>query len=503
MVQRRISAAAGAVAVAAAALIGLPAFSSATTVKSDLSSYAPAQTRATSPTPKTEPPLHGSNPHGQGSVAVVDLNPSATRPYSADPDGSPDAEDVVVGRARGEQRADGTYHGHITVAALFGNEILSGADTNPGESVDTDILQPLLNGLCTGTGICLNAVHVTSSTSGAGSTNRFSLLNATIGPATGGLPVGTPGLSIGAAESNGNIGATSTCQTSHGDSNVANVTAGATVADVASSSSDTTACRDTAAVQTNSSSVINLGTTGIAIPPLIPAGCATGAADTVGGIPVLLEIVCNADDASGTGGTQNGGTATSDPYGVRDALDVYVGAIGATAVAKVSTSSSESSAHAPAAAPPPPPPPGPPPPPVAPPPPAAAPPPPPATTTPTVPTTTTPATATDNGGGNTGDDTTGNSSPNGNGDNGAGATPECSDKVDNDGDGKIDFGNDPGCSSATDDSEADGSGNLGAAAAKKLPFTGTDVVGLGLAGALLLAAGLALRGPTRRRELGP
>jgi hypothetical protein len=492
MLHGRLSGAAAAAAVATAALIALPSFSSGATVKSDLNSYTPAQTRATSPTPKTEPPLHGSNPHGQGSVAVVDLAPSATRPYSADPDGSPDSEDVVVGRARGEQRSDGSYHGHITVAALFGNEILGGPDTNPGETVDTDILQPLLDGLCTGTGICLSAVHVTSTTTATGSTNRFSLAHATIGSVAGGLPVGTPGLSIGAAESNGNIGATATCQTSHGDSNVANVTAGATIADVATSSSDTIACQNQAPIQSNSSSVINLGTTGIAIPPLIPAGCATGAADTVGGIPVLLEIVCNADDSSKTGGSQTGGT---DPYGVRNALDVYVGAIGQAAVAKVSTSSSESVAHAPAVAPPPPPPPGPPPPPVAPPPPAAVPPPPPAVTTPTVPTTTTPATTpTDDG---TGDDTGSGTDDNGSGANSpAAGAAQCSDKVDNDGDGKIDFGNDPGCSSATDDSEADGSAT---ASAKELPFTGTDVLALGLAGALLLAAGLALRGPTRRR----
>ncbi len=488
MVQRGFCAAAATAAITTAALIALPAFSSGATVKSDLNSYAPAQTRATSPTPKTQPPLHGSNPHGQGSVAVVDLNPSATRPYSAEPNGSPDAEDVVVGRARGEQRSDGSYHGHITVAALFGNEILSGADTNAGESVDTDILQPLLTGLCTGTGICLSAVHVTSSTTTTGSTNRFSLAHATIGSVAGGLPVGTPGLSIGAAESNGNIGQNATCQISHGDSNVANVSAGATVADVATSSSDTTACRDQAPIQTNSSSVINLGTTGIAIPPLIPAGCATGAADTVGGIPVLLEIVCNADDSSNGGGSQ-----TSDPYGVRDALDVYVGALGQSALAKVSTSSSESSAHAPAAAPPPPPPP----PPVAPPPPppAVAPPPPPAAVpaTPVIPATTPPPAPT--AGASTPDnEPAAEAAP-------SGGAPECSDKVDNDGDGKIDFGKDPGCSSPTDDSEADGSGNLGGAEAKKLPFTGTDVVGLGLAGALLLAAGLALRGPARRREL--
>jgi hypothetical protein len=75
--------------------------------------------------------------------------------------------------------------------------------------------------------------------------------------------------------------------------------------------------------------------------------------------------------------------------------------------------------------------------------------------------------------------------------------PQCSDGVDNDGDGKVDFGNDPGCSSAGDDSEADNV-SLGG---NELPFTGTDVVLLGLAGSLLLVAGLTLRGPARRREL--
>jgi len=127
-------------------------------------------------------------------------------------------------------------------------------------------------------------------------------------------------------------------------------------------------------------------------------------------------------------------------------------------------------------------------------------------TPPTTPGTTTPTTtppgdtttppATDDGGEDDagGDDESGNE---GAGDDGAGdGTPECSDGVDNDGDGKIDFGSDPGCSSAADDSEA----NAVSLAGNELPFTGTDVVVLGLAGSILLAAGLTLRGPARRRE---
>lgn len=77
--------------------------------------------------------MHGTNPHGQGTVGVVDLQPSPDRPQGGDPAGSDSGEEVVVGRARGEQREDGTYHGHITIVALFGQEIL-GLDTTPGQT---------------------------------------------------------------------------------------------------------------------------------------------------------------------------------------------------------------------------------------------------------------------------------------------------------------------------------------------------------------------------------
>ncbi len=46
---------------------------------------------------------------------------------------------------------------------------------------------------------------------------------------------------------------------------------------------------------------------------------------------------------------------------------------------------------------------------------------------------------------------------NGNGGGGGEGPPECSDERDNDGDGKIDFPNDPGCDSPQDDNETDGS----------------------------------------------
>src|SRR5918994_50703 len=101
-----------------------------------------------------QPPQHGSNPHGQGSVAVGDLTPSSTLPLSGDPDGGDgeDQEEVVVGRSRGEQNADGSYHGHITILALFGNEVI-GVDTGPGETANgplEPLQEQLLDEICMG-----------------------------------------------------------------------------------------------------------------------------------------------------------------------------------------------------------------------------------------------------------------------------------------------------------------------------------------------------------------
>ena len=479
MAQRRRFIGVGAAMLATGALVGLPAFSSGATATPELRSFDSVTPRAISANPMTEPPLHGTNPHGQGSVAVVDIGPTAQRPFSGDPTGQNDSEDVVVGRARGEQRADGSYHGHITVAALFGNEILGGADTNAGQSKHESIAQDLLDGLCTSTGICLTAVRVDSDTTTTGSFNSFSLARASLG----GIP-GVPALSVGAAESQGNISSDGSCQTTHGRSNVASISGtSGLVADVATATSDSKACNNgPAPTQTNSSSVIQLGANGLALPA---PGCANGTADTVTGLPLLLPIICNADDSSATGGAQ-----ASAPYGVRDALDVYVLAVLNQAAVRVSASSAESLAAAPAL-------------------PSTTPPTttttPATATTPTlptssgaatpVPTLTTPATGSGDDAADDGADE--DSGDDGTGDGGGGAT-ECSDGVDNDGDGLIDFGSDPGCTSAADDSED----NSVSIAGNELPFTGTDVVVLGLAGLLLLASGLALRGPARRRDTG-
>ena len=49
--------------------------------------------------PQTTPPLHGTLPHGQGTVAVTQLTADPARPYANDPSGKgPPSELVVVGR---------------------------------------------------------------------------------------------------------------------------------------------------------------------------------------------------------------------------------------------------------------------------------------------------------------------------------------------------------------------------------------------------------------------
>jgi LPXTG-motif cell wall-anchored protein len=99
----------------------------------------------------------------------------------------------------------------------------------------------------------------------------------------------------------------------------------------------------------------------------------------------------------------------------------------------------------------------------------------------------------------------------GNNNGGGGDETQCADGRDNDGDGLIDE-DDPGCHEGNninnpynpdDDSEGSdggggggngGSGDLGSG---ELPFTGTDVIGIALAGLLVLAGGMLLR---RREE---
>jgi len=203
------------------------------------------------------PPLHGTDPHGAGSIATVDLTPGDTNPYGSDP--STSGEEVVVGDTNGTQ-SGGQYHGRVTVLWLFGNPVIQ-VTSNPGESNDGPF-QPINDGLqqlCDGSGgqLCLKLLDMHSSSDSSSSTNSFEVLGAHLG--------GDQGLLIDVGTSNGNISSDGNCQTAHGDSSVANIDAqGSSVAQVGQSDSTSTACNGQAAGQPDQhSTVLGLGGNGL------------------------------------------------------------------------------------------------------------------------------------------------------------------------------------------------------------------------------------------------
>ncbi|MCA1683681.1 MAG: hypothetical protein LC708_00915, partial [Actinobacteria bacterium] len=366
----------------------------------------------------------------------------------------------------------------ISVLGLFGNDVIP-LQTAQGETKGgplQDLQTSVLDPLCTSTNqqVCISALRASSTTTATGSTNDFALARASL-----------LGLGIGAGESNGTIVQDANCQTAGGSARTANVTTSTgTVAGAANSTSTSKSCRGAAPVVTNTSEVLNLGGTGV---PLPAAGCANGTPDTQAGLPGLLPIICNAEEIAGAAA-------------VREALSVFALQVGTNSLLKETTAASESLTVAPEAG---------------------------AQCSDTidndgdgvadtndpgchsdgnaanaasfVPTDNDEANAAAPGGGSGGNDD----------DDDDGGDTECSDGRDNDGDGVSDE-DDPGCHTdgdannpdsydPDDDSEANGGGGGGGPAdldAGALPFTGTDLIGVSLAGLLVLAGGLLLR----RRE---
>jgi hypothetical protein len=290
------------------------------------------------------PPLHGTNPHGEGTALSVTSEPqSAPQPSNCDSSGS--SEIVVVGRSCGQESSGGSYNGHVTVLALGGNELLGENSTSSG-TTETGSLAPLLgpvltgvNGglsqLCSGTSnnVCLSLLNATSSTSATGSNNSFSAASANVG--------GTSGISATALSSRGNISQSGTCQNATGSSQVANVSpAGTLLAEVASSKDSSTACQNSSQnSQTHISSVLS-GAVSPLTSPILGAACANGTfSQPLAQLPAaLVALYCNASDSNGA--------QASAPYGTSEGLTaILLGGIGQHAP------STESLATAPAAAP--------------------------------------------------------------------------------------------------------------------------------------------------------
>ncbi|MGH9060807.1 MAG: hypothetical protein ACRDZY_15035, partial [Acidimicrobiales bacterium] len=259
---------------------------------------------------------------------------------------SPSSDEIAVaGRSCGEQGADGSYHGHVTVLAAGGQELLGVDSTSAGGSQPTGSFAPLdpavaqldgaLTQICSQDSgmFCLSLLNANSSTTPTGSTNSFQAANATLG--------GPSGVSAGALSSSGNISQNGSCQTADGGSSIATLGAGGTtVADVATSRESSTACRDASQnSQSSSSSVIGgaVAPAGAAI--LGTPGCANGTPNTTDTPlpPALATIECNATD--------NSGAQAAAPYGTNEGLTLIVlGALG------MHSASSESLARAPGVA---------------------------------------------------------------------------------------------------------------------------------------------------------
>jgi hypothetical protein len=360
------------------------------------------------------PPLHGTNPHGNGTAATIDLPASPDRPLGSDPAGTGD-EAVVVGRSVSEQQANGDYHSHITIVALplLSPDLEIGVDAAEGQTSKSplDPLQTtLLDGLCDGTAnaVCLSVLKADATATNTSASSNFSVATAQLG--------GPTGISAGAVSSSGSTSQDSTCQSATGGSNVANANLVTLIrADAISSGTSSKACTDNSTTQTATGNVVNLNEAGIPLP--LAAECGTGALNATGLIPGVAEVVCNADEKNAGQGVTAFPTET---YGIHEGLSAFV--LGS--LTKLTTAASESKTVA----------------------------------SPSGPGNTPPGTPPGGGGGGGGtggDDDQGGAQ--GERDNTGGGGTQCSDGVDNDGDGRTDFPDDPGCSSAADDSEG-GSG---------------------------------------------
>jgi hypothetical protein len=287
--------------------------------------------------PTYTPPLHGTNPHGQGAGAVIDIQPSSSPPYSGDPssDEPPNGEEIILGHSRGDQNEDGSYSGQVTLLWLFGNPIVQ-VTSKPGED-NHGPLQPLqeqlLDQVCDGSDgqLCLTILKMDSSSTSTSSTNQFQLAGASVG--------GEEGINANMLSSNGNISESNGCQTAHGDSNVASVSAGGNPVVDALQSESTSDCNGNV---TQNSTTLKLGGEDVPIPD---AGCPAGSETPFTPLSPLLAAFCNADDANGS--------QTGPFYGVREGLTAFAlitDEESPESLAKVTTAASESQAVAPAEA---------------------------------------------------------------------------------------------------------------------------------------------------------
>ena len=309
------------------------------TVRSVTSTVTKATKSATSAAPSTSsgssytPPMHGTNPHGQGTVVSSSVSPSSHRPNSYNPGGS-GGEALVVGRGRSWQGRNGKYHAHTTIVALLGKELL-GVNANQGQSNGGPLgsLNKALGGICkTSSGdVCLALLVADTTARQNGSHTHFE--------AAGVKSKDLNGLNASVGRSDSGIRRHRSCQTSYGDSSVANLsTSSGQVAGLAQSREQSTSCRGRKPQQRSSSSVARFFGAGVPVPA---KGCGNGHPNTsFDSLAPVVTTVCNADSRN---------SQASAPSGVREALAIISFGTGNNSIIRTSAAASESHAAAPPA----------------------------------------------------------------------------------------------------------------------------------------------------------
>jgi hypothetical protein len=246
----------------------------------------------------TDPAISGTNPHAQGEVLGLDVNIIDL----------PGDEALVIGQSRGDQDNDGDYHGSVVPVAVLGFEIAL-VTTEEGETAESPLapLNDVLDDICTGTTVCLQALDFESSTTNTGSNNRFAAANADVAE---GL------VSANLLESEGNINEGGGCQTADSSANTDLGVGGDTITvDALQSSSHSQACNDGSEEASGDSQVLDLGPLD-ELDVLELLGCSSTNVDDTFDVAGLVSGVCNGDDTNGT--------QTEAPYNVRKALGLDV-----------------------------------------------------------------------------------------------------------------------------------------------------------------------------------
>jgi hypothetical protein len=282
------------------------------------------------------PPLHGSNPHGQGTVGVVDLSPDATRAL----DSAAHGEEVVIQRSRAERTEDG-YTASSTALEALSLKLL-GTEAAEGES-EHGVLEPIqaivLDPLCgaAGDGVCVEVLRQDSEADENGASSSSAVAEVQVG--------GENGIGATAVESNAEIGTDENgCEDARSDATTAGVRlGGGNAVEAASSSSDTNQCGPPEPEPgegpdpERDSTVVEL--LGLDL-PLPVAGCGESKTpdSELDALSPIASTSCHADDGSDVGGTQS-----PVAYAVREALSVFVGESAGTALVKISLGGSQAS----------------------------------------------------------------------------------------------------------------------------------------------------------------